>query len=134
MTMQDAIALQPAWVGLWLNVLLLCAFILPISLVIWKPSRLAGIVTPLVSVASAIATAQLYGAFGYVKLLGLPHIIFWTPLIFFLAAVWRKPNLPKAPRVILTVAMGAILISLAFDYVDLARYILGDRTPFEGTI
>jgi len=36
--------------------------------------------------------------------------------------------------VILTVAMGAILISLVFDYVDLARYILGDRTPFEGTI
>lgn len=134
MTMQEAIALQPAWIGMWLRVLLLCAFILPVSLVIWKQTRLAGIVTPVASFASAFFTGMLYNQVGYVKLLGLPHIVFWTPLIFFLFTVWRKPDLPKIPKVILSVVMGAILISLAFDYVDLLRYLLGDRTPLEGTV
>ena len=132
--MQEAIALQPAWIGMWLRVLLLCAFILPVSLVIWKQTRLAGIVTPVASFASAFFTGMLYNQVGYVKLLGLPHIVFWTPLIFFLFTVWRKPDLPKIPKVILSVVMGAILISLAFDYVDLLRYLLGDRTPLEGTV
>jgi len=134
MTMQEAIALQPAWIGMWLRVLLLCAFILPISLVIWKKTRIAGIITPLASFASAFATGQLYNAVGYVKLLGVPHIIFWTPLVIYLIALWRSDDLTKIPRIILSVVIGAILISLAFDYVDLARYILGDRTPLEGTI
>ncbi|MEO9514416.1 MAG: hypothetical protein ABJH45_12330 [Paracoccaceae bacterium] len=134
MTMQEAIALQPAWIGMWLRVLLLCAFVLPVTLVIWKQTRLAGIVTPIASVASAFLTGMLYNQVGYVKLLGLPHIVFWTPLIFFLFTVWRKPDLPKIPKVILSVVMGAILISLAFDYVDLLRYLLGDRTPLEGTV
>ncbi|MEP3636222.1 MAG: hypothetical protein ABJN14_03060 [Paracoccaceae bacterium] len=134
MTMQEAIALQPAWIGMWLRVLLLCAFILPVSLVIWKQTRLAGIVTPVASFASAFFTGMLYNQVGYVKLLGLPHIVFWTPVIFFLITVWRKPDLPKIPKVILSVVMGAILISLAFDYVDLLRYLLGDRTPLEGTV
>ena len=134
MTMQEAIALQPEWVGHWLRVLLLCAFILPIALVTWKQTRLAGIITPLASFGSAFATGQLYGMVGYVKLLGLPHIIFWTPLMFFLVKVWRKPDLPKAPKVILSIVMGAITISLIFDYVDLVHYILGERTPLEGSI
>lgn len=134
MTMQEAIALQPAWVGLWLRVLLLCAFILPVSLVIWKQTRLAGIITVFASVAAGFVTAQLYGFVGYVKLLGLPHIIFWTPLIFFLITVWRKPDLPKIPKLILTLVMSVILISLAFDYVDLLRYVLGERIPLEGSI
>ena len=134
MTMQEAIALQPAWIGMWLRVLLLCAFILPVSLVIWKQTRLAGIVTPVASFASTFFTGMLYNQVGYVKLLGLPHIVFWTPLIFILFTVWRKPDLPKIPKVILSVVMGAILISLAFDYVDLLRYLLGDRTPLEGTV
>ncbi|MEP3345579.1 MAG: hypothetical protein ABJN34_12065 [Litoreibacter sp.] len=134
MTMQEAIALQPAWIGMWLRVLFLCAFILPATLVFWKPTRWAGLITPIASVASGLLTQKLYGALGYVKLLGLPHIVFWTPLIFFLIVVWRKPDLPMIPKVILSTVMGVILISLVFDYVDLVRYILGDRTPFEGTV
>ncbi|MEM7523208.1 MAG: hypothetical protein AAF360_05500 [Pseudomonadota bacterium] len=134
MTMQEAIALQPTWVGIWLNVLLLGAFILPISLLIWKQTRLAGLIIPVVSVASALATGQLYEMVGYVKLLGLPHIIFWTPLMFYLVSLWRKDDLPKAPKAILSASMATIVISLAFDYVDLLRYVLGERTPLEGTI
>jgi len=134
MTMQEAIALQPAWIGTWLMVLLACAFILPISLIFWKKTRIAGIITPIASFASAFLTGQLYNAFGYVKLLGLGHIVFWTPLVIYLIMLWRNGEVPKVPQIILSVVIGAILISLVFDYVDLAKYILGDRTPLEGTI
>ena len=134
MTFQEAIALQPEWISIWLRILFFGAFILPVSLVIWKPTRLAGLLTVVASFAAAFATGQLYNMVGYVKLLGLPHIVFWTPLMVYLFAVWRKPELTKIPKIILSVVMAVILISLVFDYFDLIRYVLGDRTPFEGTL
>ena len=134
MTMQEAIALQPTWVGYWLMVLFLCAFILPAALLIWKQTRLTAIFALISSAAAGFATAMLYDAVGYVKLLGLPHIIFWTPLAIYLIVQLRKPNIPRLPRVIMVVILGAITISLAFDYSDLFRYLLGDRTPLEGTV
>lgn len=134
MTMQEAIALQPAWVGYWLGVLFLCAFILPAALLIWKPTRLTAILAVISSVAAGFATAKLYETVGYVKLLGLPHIIFWTPLAIYLVMQLRRPEIPKLPRMIMIVILGAITISLVFDYTDLLRYLLGNRTPLEGTV
>ena len=84
--------------------------------------------------AAGFATAKLYDVVGYVKLLGLPHIVFWTPLIIYLVLQLRGPEMPKAPRIIMLAIVGAILISLAFDYTDVARYLAGDRTPLEGTL
>ncbi|WP_108883063.1 hypothetical protein [Anderseniella sp. Alg231-50] len=134
MTMQEAIALQPAWVEHWLRVLFLCAFILPAALLIWKQTRLTAIIVVIASVAGGFSTARLYDAVGYVKLLGLPHIIFWTPLVIYLVVQLRKPDIPKIPRMIMAVVLGAITISLTFDYVDVFRYLLGERTPLEGTV
>ncbi len=134
MTMQEAIALQPAWVGHWLKVLFVCAYILPFALLIWKQSRKAGILAVIASFAAGFATAKLYDVVGYVKLLGLPHLLFWTPLSIYLIMQLRKPDMAKAPRYIMMAIVGAILISLAFDYTDLIRYLAGDRTPLEGTI
>jgi len=69
---------------------------------------------------------------GYVKLMGLSHIVFWTPLVFFLFSRARQPQMPIWPRRILWFVMATIVISLAFDYVDVARYFLGEREPFVG--
>ncbi len=134
MTMQEAVALQPAWVGIWMKILLVCAFILPFALFIWKQSRKAGLFTVVASIAAGFATTKLYDAVGYVKLLGLPHIVFWTPLAIFLVLQLRREDLPKPPRYIMMVIVGAIAISLAFDYTDLIRYLAGERTPLAGTI
>ena len=134
MTMQEAIALQPAWIGYWLKVLFVCAFILPFALLIWKQSRIAGILTIIASFAAGFATSKLYDAVGYVKLLGLPHIIFWTPIAIYLVMQLRKPDMPKLPRTIMMAILAGIMISLAFDYTDLIRYLLGNRTPLEGTV
>ena len=134
MTMQEAIALQPAWVGHWLKDLFVCAYILPFALLIWKQSRMAAVFTVVASFAAGFATAKLYDVVGYVKLLGLPHIVFWTPLVIYLVLQLRKADMPKAPRFVMMAIVGAIVISLVFDYTDVLRYLAGERTPLEGTV
>lgn len=133
MTLDDAIGLQPDWVQYWLYVLLAGAFVLPFGLLIWRRTRLAGILTIAASVLAGIGVGALYDRMGYVKLLGLPHILFWTPLVIYLLTQARRRDLPEAPRYMLWVVSATILVSLAFDYVDALRWLLGERTPLEGT-
>lgn len=133
MTFEEAIATQPAWLGYWLNGLLIGAFVLPVTLLIWRQSRLAGIVTLLASGISAVLVTWIYGQMGYVKLLGLPHILFWTPVAIYLLGQIRRPEMPVWPARIMVVILATITISLIFDYVDVARYLLGETTPVPGT-
>ena len=127
MTFQEAIATQPAWIGMWLQVLLFGAFVLPLSLLIWKQTRVAAIATVFASLVGGVTTQMLYGQVGYVKLLGLPHIIFWTPIMYFLYTKLTSGEVPAWPKRIVGVVMVIIGISLVFDYVDVARYVLGER-------
>ncbi len=71
----------------------------------------------------------LVSQLGYVRLLGLPHIVVWTPLVVFLLRQSRRAEMPAMARHILYVIVAAMIISLAFDYVDVARYLMGERTP-----
>jgi len=128
MTLQEAIASQDAWIGIWTNVLLVCAIGLPLVLLIWEPSRVAGMVTALGTVVSGMAMNWLYGELGYVKLLGLPHIIIWVPVVWFLLAQARRTDMPAWPKRIMWVIITALCVSLVFDVVDVARYLLGART------
>ncbi len=129
MTLSEAIAQQPAWVGIWLNILSFCALLLPLSLFIWRASRTAAIATLLANIASFVSITWLYNQLGYVKLLGLPHVIFWTPIVIFYISRMRRDDMPIWPRRIMAVVVTAMVISLAFDYVDTARYLLGETTP-----
>ena len=129
MTLPEALALQPAWLGIWLNMMMVGAFILPLTLLIWRPTRLLALACIVAGVLSAVGVDYLYNQLGYVKLLGLPHVVLWTPLAFYLFATFRKPDLPQAPKIIVALILCTILISLAFDYTDVIRYALGERTP-----
>ena len=65
--------------------------------------------------------------FGYVRLLGLSHIIWWTPLVIYLLR--RRKEIDRATWfgkwvVALFVTNCA---SLVIDYIDVIRYIAGDR-------
>jgi len=129
MTLQEAIAQQPAWIGYWLKWLVFGAFILPLTLLIWRQTRLAAVAAIVAGVAGAFATGWLYDQMGYVKLLGLPHIVVWTPLAVYLFMLLKRPDVPAWPKRIVVVVLATILISLAFDYADVARYQLGERAP-----
>jgi hypothetical protein len=68
----------------------------------------------------------LYDSYGFVRVLGLSHIIVWTPLLVFLVLRRSRFN----PRTLfggwITVLMLTNGISLVVDYVDLARFLMGD--------
>ncbi len=129
MTMEEAIAQQPTWLGVWLDWLFFGAFILPLALLIWRQSRLAAILTIGAGILGGVSVYFLYAQFGYVKLLGLSHVVMWTPLAVYLFRQAQRVDMPDWPRRVIWVVLITILISLAFDYVDVARYVLGNRTP-----
>jgi hypothetical protein len=132
MTLSEAIAQQPQWVQYWLNVLICGIVLLPITLLIWKQTRLTAIVTIAASVLAGFGVSWLYDRLGYVKLLGLPHIVLWTPLAMYLYGQIRRQDMPMWARRILIVVLAVFLVSLAFDYVDVARYVLGERAAATG--
>ncbi|KIC21464.1 hypothetical protein [Leisingera sp. ANG-Vp] len=130
MTLEEAIATQPQWVQIWLNLLFFGGFVLPLALLIWKPSRIAGAATVAVSIAAAGGVYWIYGQLGYVRLLGLPHVLLWTPLVIWLWRQRQRTDMPALPRHIILAVSAVLSVSLAFDYADVARYLLGERQPF----
>ena len=126
MTLEEALAQQPAWLGIWLNIMMLGAFVAPLALFIWKQTRLVAFAAVVAGVLSAVGVSWMFDQLGYVRLLGLPHVILWTPLAIYLIAKIRAEDMPAWPRRIMMVVLATILISLAFDYTDVIRYFLGD--------
>lgn len=127
MTLAEAIAQQPQWVQYWLYVLIFGIVVLPLSLLIWKQTRLTAIITVAASVIAGLGVSWLYDRLGYVKLLGLPHIILWTPLVIYLFGQIKRQDMPIWPKRILMAVLAVFVVSLVFDYVDVARYVLGER-------
>lgn len=129
MNFADALVQQPMWVGLWLNWLVVGAFLLPLVLLAWRQSRVVGIIAVLASVISGVLINLMFLQLGHVKLLGLPHIIVWVPLLIYLNAQQKLPEMPVWPRRIIHVIMFTLVVSLAFDTIATMQYLLGDRTP-----
>ncbi len=111
---------QPMWVQVWLNILGPVNF--AAIFFIFK-SRLPWIVLGAI-IISFFMMMYLYDAFGFVRLLGLPHIVVWTPMLLYFMK--KVPQLDASlMKKYLYLVMGADFISLMFDYVDVARYFLG---------
>ena len=129
MTLEEAMALQPQWVVIWVYVLVAGAFVAPVVLLIWKASRKAGIITLIASLLAGYGVHMMFDAMGYVKLLGLPHLILWVPIVVFLMAQQARGDMPNWPRRIIWFIIAIICISLAFDFIDVVRWVLGERAP-----
>ncbi|MEX0316548.1 MAG: hypothetical protein AB3N21_01260 [Ruegeria sp.] len=130
MTFEEALAVQSLWVRIWVTWLVIGAFILPLGLLIWRNTRIAGLVTVAASVVAGMGVQWIYDQLGYVRLMGLPHIIIWVPVVLYLYRLQGNRELsPWAVRLI-WVIMATLLVSLAFDIVDVGRYALGEREPF----
>ncbi len=111
---------QPMWVQIWVNIL---GTVNVAAILFVYKSRLSWIVLGAI-VFSLLAISWLHSEYGYVRLLGLPHIIVWTPMLLYF---WKKvPKLePSLLKKYLYLLMGTNFISLVIDYVDVARYFLG---------
>jgi uncharacterized membrane protein YeaQ/YmgE (transglycosylase-associated protein family) len=129
MSFEQAVAQQPMWIQVWLYWLMFGAFVLPLALFIWRQSRIAAVASIVAGLLSGVLTNWIFEQYGYVKLLGLGHIPFWTPLAIYLFLQIRRGDMPMWPKRIMVIVLATLLISLAFDYVDVLRYILGERAP-----
>ena len=83
--------------------------------------------TILESGIASFSIFTMYDSLGMLRLLGLPHVILWSPLAIYLFKLSRKAEMPQIPVWVLRIVYATIVISLIFDYRDVIRYILGDR-------
>ena len=108
------LARQPLWIPLWVSLLMLVNFA---SLAFWsEPTAKLILATFMVS---SMLMMGLYSRFGFVKILGLGHIL-WIPLLLYVLT--RLPHEADAFRVYLIAWCMATVVSLAFDVVDVWKY------------
>ena len=127
MTFEEHIAQTGGWVGIWMNWMLIVNAA-ALLFVIWKVEVRWAIIA---MIGNVVLMGWLFDQVGYTRLLGLAHIVFWTPLAIYL---WRRlPHVPMNTRfgygIYLRVLLATVFVSLCFDYVDVARYLLGDHQP-----
>ncbi len=117
--------MQKAWLY-WMSFALTVP---PLILLFSKSTRLDAVIIIAANIAMLWGMSWLYDQMGYVRLMGIVHVILWTPLLIYLVRRVRSGDIPILFRVSMIIFMVTISISLIFDYTDTIRYIMGERTP-----
>jgi hypothetical protein len=81
-------------------------------------------------VISIIIMTIIYLRLGFVRLLGLGHIL-WIPMVLWLwTRLVQTPPFNSTFEYWLLIVIVINTISLVIDAVDVVRYIKGERTPY----
>lgn len=143
MTFEEHQALQSdlvqnwiAWMGL-INTAALAFFAVGLGRTVLdrfgeaKPFRLYywdGMVMIAGALLGGVMMDWLFQTYGFTRILGLAHLVFWTPAVAFL--IWRVKNgavpLKSVFGVYLAVLIATNSTSLIIDTVDVIRYLAGD--------
>ncbi len=113
---------MPVQWQLWLVVLIALNLAVPLFFV----DRLEARVVVVTLLASVTLTTALTARFGFTRILGAGHVL-WIPMLYFL---WtRLEAIPTGDvfGVWIRALIALNVISLAFDGVDVIRYVAGDR-------
>ena len=121
--------LQPVAVVLWAFWMVAVIIVAPIVMRIYGSGRRDRLIVSAVTVIVIILMPLWHAQIGYVRLIGLPHILVWTPLAVYLYSRRKHLASPWQVRWTIVVLMLTIVVSLGFDCVDTIRYILGERAP-----
>ena len=121
---------MPTWLYFWLVPLVLTNLVAVLFIVGRKAGQWIFRIEALSIIVSFMLAAQImewiYGELGYVRLLGVGHLVGWTPAYLW---IWsrRKHHDPA------TTLFGKYLlvyllmngISLVIDFIDMIRYFVG---------
>ena len=129
-SLNEAIATEPVWLQAWVMILVATNLAALLFAVRRENERWRFRAEPLAIVFSFLAAAVfmgwLYERVGYVRLLGLAHVLFWGPVWFWIfrrrRAIGTHTVFGKYVRLYLAIA-GA---SLVIDTLDVIRYFVGD--------
>ncbi len=127
MSLEEAIATQPSWVQWWINWMGIVIVGSMIALLFSKTTRRDSAVILVTSLAVFFLMMWLYQQVGFVRLLGIVHVVIWTPLAIYFWRRLRNPAIATPFRQVIWVFLATIIVSLMFDYVDVVRYLLGER-------
>ena len=115
---------QPLWLIIWVMWLGIVNF----AALAFLEHRFARIAFGLFF-AAMVSMAALHAAVGWVRLLGLPHVVFWTPM--WLLALRERRHLDDGHvqryRTWLTILLWTNGVSLIFDYSDVIRWFLANK-------
>ena len=110
---------------LWLGLLVVANFLCPIYFF----AALEAKVVAATFLAGAAIMMAIFAAKGFVRLLGLGHIL-WVPMVPWL---WTRLDQIE-PGGSMAYWIGAVValngISLIIDAADVVRYVKGDREPY----
>lgn len=129
-TLNDAIATEPMWLQLWVVLLVITNLGALLFVVGRREGRFHARPEPIAILVSFFAAAGLmswiYAEVGYVRLLGLAHLVFWGPVWVWILSrrkvIGTADLFGKYLHVYLAVAGASLLI----DLIDVIRYLLGD--------
>ena len=120
---------QPVWVRLWAAWMFVVIVAAPVVMRKYGAARRDYLLVASSTAALIVAVPLWHSHVGYVRLVGLPHLPVWTPLAVYLYCRREHFASPWQLRWAINVFVATIIVSLAFDYVDAARYLLGERAP-----
>lgn len=126
MSFSEALATQPDWIRLWVLWMNVAVVGGAVALAIGRETRRDALVVVGLNALMVPTMYWLHAEVGYVRLLGLPHLIFWTPLVVWLVRRLRQ-GVPAPYRQVMAVLAATLAVSLAFDVTDVIRYALGER-------
>ncbi|MEP0944375.1 MAG: hypothetical protein ABJH63_07265 [Rhizobiaceae bacterium] len=119
----------PQWVQIWVDIIGFSLMVSTVALLIGSTTRKLGLYVLFTIVATVAIMTVLHAQMGMVRLLGIVHVVLWTPMVIVL---WRrlKSNPPtKIYAAAIILLMVISVLALIFDYYDVVRWMLGERAP-----
>ncbi len=123
MTFHQHLMSQPAWVVVWVSWLVFLN-IAGAAVFAWRHVEARWVLAAML--ANMPFMHLLFNYFGYTRILGLSHIVFWTPLLVYLWYRRTGINLQTPFGIYIHALFVSNFISLIIDYIDVIRYLLGD--------
>ncbi len=111
----------------WLYWMSFAIAITPLVLIFSKATRLDAVIVFLTNFAMFVGMAWIYEQMGYVRMMGIVHVILWTPLFIYLFLRAKNGEMPLLCRLVMWMFAATLAVSLVFDYTDVVRYLLGER-------
>ena len=111
----------------WLYWMSFAIAITPLVLIFSKATRLDAVIVFLTNLAMFVGMAWIYEQMGYVRMMGIVHVILWTPLFIYLFLRAKNGEMPLLCRLVIWMFVATLAVSLVFDYTDVVRYLLGER-------
>lgn len=125
--MYDVMFSNTGWIRIWFYWLGFAIVATPAILAFSKTTRRDALIVLVINISVFVSMGWLFRQIGYVRLLGIVHVILWTPLFIYLLSRAKNGNMTFPFRLVIWLFVVTLAVSLAFDYVDVVRYLLGER-------